>query len=77
MNTTEAGRAFEVTVKGLPEIHVWGEPTIGVPRATSRMVPVKVRAAPAAPGTYPIEFTVRALGVEGVAVTEESVFIVR
>jgi cytochrome c oxidase accessory protein FixG len=77
MNTTEAGRAFEITVKGLPEIHVWGEPTIGVPRATSRMVPVKVRAAPAAPGTYPIEFTVRALGVEGVVVTEESVFIVR
>jgi cytochrome c oxidase accessory protein FixG len=77
MNTTEEGRAFEITVGGLPQIHVWGEPTIGVPPATSRMVPVKVRAAPAAAGTHPIEFRVRALGVEGVEVTEESVFIVR
>jgi cytochrome c oxidase accessory protein FixG len=77
MNTTEQGRAFEITVSGLPDIHVWGEPTIGVSSATSRMVPVNVRAAPAAPGTYPIEITVRALGVEGIAVTEGSVFIVR
>jgi len=77
MNTTEQARAFQVTVRGLPDIHVWGEPTVGVPAATSRMVPIKVRAAPAAPGTHPIEFEVRALGVEGVAVTEHSVFIVR
>ena len=77
MNTTEQARAFQVSVRGLPEIHVWGEPTVGVPAATSRMVPVKVRAAPAAPGTHPIQFEVRALGVEGVAVTEHSVFIVR
>jgi polyferredoxin len=77
MNTTEEGRAFEITVSGLPDIHVWGEPTVGVPSATSRMVPVKVRAAPGAPGTHPIQFKVRALGVEGVAVTEESVFIIR
>jgi hypothetical protein len=41
------------------------------------MVPVKVRAAPAPAGTHPIEFEVRALGVEGIAVTEHSVFIVR
>jgi cytochrome c oxidase accessory protein FixG len=77
MNTTEEARAFHVSVRGLPDIHVWGEPTVGVPAATSRMVPVKVRAAPAASGTHPIEFEVRALGVEGVAVTEHSVFIVR
>jgi len=77
MNTTEEARAFHVSVRGLPDIHVWGEPTVGVPAATSRMVPVKVRSAPAAPGTHPIEFEVRALGVEGVAVTEHSVFIVR
>jgi cytochrome c oxidase accessory protein FixG len=77
MNTTEEGRAFQVSVRGLPDIHVWGEPTVGVPAATSRMVPIKVRAAPAPPGTHPIEFEVRALGVEGVAVREHSVFIVR
>jgi cytochrome c oxidase accessory protein FixG len=77
MNTTEEARAFQVSVRGLPDIHVWGEPTVGVPAATSRMVPIKVRAAPAASGTHPIEFEVRALGVDGVAVTEHSVFIVR
>ena len=77
MNTTEEARAFEIRVSGLPGIEVWGEPTVGVPAAASRMVPVKVRAEPAQPGTHPIEFRVRALGVEGVAVREESVFIVR
>jgi cytochrome c oxidase accessory protein FixG len=77
MNTTEEARAFTVGVRGLPDIHVWGEPTVGVPAATSRMVPIKVRAAPAPSGTHPIEFEVRALGVENVAVTEHSVFIVR
>ncbi|HJY76426.1 MAG TPA: cytochrome c oxidase accessory protein CcoG [Burkholderiales bacterium] len=77
MNTTEQARAYTVSVRGLPDIHVWGEPTVGVPAATSRMVPIKVRSAPAASGTHPIEFEVRALGVEGVAVTEHSVFIVR
>ena len=69
MNTTEEGRAFEITVSGLPQIHVWGEPSVGVAPATSRMVPVKVRAAPGANGTHPIEFRVRALGIEGVEVT--------
>jgi len=77
MNTTEEARAFTITVRGLPDMHVWGEPTVGVPAATSRMVPIKVRAAPAASGTHPIEFEVRALGVENVVVTEHSVFIVR
>jgi cytochrome c oxidase accessory protein FixG len=77
MNTTEQARAFEISVSGLPGIQVWGEPTIGVPAATSRMIPVKVRAEPARVGTHPIEFHVRALGTQGVAVREESVFIVR
>jgi cytochrome c oxidase accessory protein FixG len=77
MNTTEQARAFEIRVSGLPGIRVWGEPTVGVPAATSRMVPVKVRAEPARVGTHPIEFEVRSLGVEGVAVSEDSVFIVR
>jgi cytochrome c oxidase accessory protein FixG len=77
MNTTEEARAFEITVSGLPGIQVWGEPTVGVPAATSRMVPVKVRAEPAAVGTHPIEFQVRALGAGKASVREESVFIVR
>ena len=79
MNTTERARAYEISVAGLPGIHIAGEPTTGVPAASSRMVPVKVRAAPyaTAPGSHPIEFHIRALGIEGVEVREASVFIVR
>ena len=77
MNTTEEARAFEVRVSGLPQMHVWGESVLGMPAASSRMVPIKVRSAPVEPGSHRIEFQVIAIGVEGVAVTEESVFIVR
>jgi cytochrome c oxidase accessory protein FixG len=78
MNTTEQARAFEIGVRGLPGIHVWSENVAGVPAATSRMVPIRVRIdAGQAPGSYPVEFTVRALGVEGVAVRETAAFIVR
>jgi cytochrome c oxidase accessory protein FixG len=79
MNTTEAARAYEISVSGLPGIQVWGEPTVGVGAATSRMVPVKVRAPEhaAQEGTHPIRFHIRALGVDGVAVEEASVFIIR
>jgi hypothetical protein len=39
---------------------------------------VRVRVdAGQAPGSYPVQFTVTALGVEGVAVREHAVFIVR
>ena len=78
MNTTEQARAFEIEVSGLPGIHVWGENVAGVPAATSRMVPVRVRIdAGPAPASYPVEFTVRAIGVEGVTVRESAAFIVR
>jgi cytochrome c oxidase accessory protein FixG len=78
MNTTEQARAFEIEVGGLPGIHVWGENVAGVPAATSRMVPIRVRIdAGPAPASYPVEFTVRALGVEGVTVRETAAFIVR
>jgi len=78
MNTTEQARAFEIAIQGLPGIHVWGGNTAGVPAATSRLVPVRVRVDPGqAPGSYPVEFTVTALGVQGVAVTEKATFVVR
>jgi polyferredoxin len=78
MNTTEQARAFEIGVSGLPGVHVWGEHTTGVPAAASRMVPVRVRIDPGqAPGSYPIQFTVTALGVEGVTVREAAAFVVR
>jgi cytochrome c oxidase accessory protein FixG len=78
MNTAEQARAFEIRASGLPGISVWGEGIAGVPPATSSMVPVRVRVdAGLAPGSYPIAFTVTAMGVEGVSVTESAAFIVR
>ncbi len=79
MNVTEQARAFEISVSGLPGIRVWGEATVGLPAAASRMVPVKVRVPPevAPRGSHPIEFHVQALGSEAVSATERSVFMVR
>jgi polyferredoxin len=78
MNTAEEARAYEIRASGLPGILVWGESITGVPAATSRMVPVRVRIDPGtAPGSYPVEFTVTALGVEGVTVREAATFVVR
>jgi cytochrome c oxidase accessory protein FixG len=78
MNTSEQARAFEISVSGLPGIQVWGGSTAGVPAATSRLVPVRVRVDPGqAPGSHPVEFTVTALGVEGVSVREKATFVVR
>ena len=79
MNTTEQARAFINEVSGLPGLHVAGEPITGVPAASSRMVPVKVRALSygVATGSHPIEFHVRALGPGGAEVSEDSVFILR
>jgi cytochrome c oxidase accessory protein FixG len=78
MNTAEQARAFDINVSGLPGIAVWGENITGIPATATRMIPVRVRAdAATATGSHPIAFTVRALGVAGVEVEEEAVFIVR
>jgi cytochrome c oxidase accessory protein FixG len=78
MNTVEEARAFEIRVSGLPGIRVWGESITGVPAAASRLVPVRVRIEPGTePGSYPVEFTVTALGVDGVTVREAATFVVR
>jgi hypothetical protein len=79
MNTAEVRRTFEIGVEGLPGLHVAGERRIELDPTASRMVPVRVRAEAGAvePGVHAVRFTVTALGVEGVAVREKSVFIVR
>jgi cytochrome c oxidase accessory protein FixG len=79
MNTVEEERFYYVVVSGLPSIHVSGPQPIEVDATSTHMVPVKVRVAAdkAKPGTHPIEFTVSAVGVAGVSVSEKSVFIVR
>jgi cytochrome c oxidase accessory protein FixG len=79
MNTAEAGRVFDIGVDGLPTLHVASEARIELEPTSAQMVLVRARVDPGAalPGTHKIEFTVRAVGVEGVAVREKSVFIVR
>ena len=79
MNVVEEARAFDLVVTGLPGIHVWGDAIIGMPAATSRSVPIKLRVPAQAvqPGSHKIDFQLRAIGVEGVEVHEASVFIVR
>ena len=81
MNTVEADRVFSIAVRGPEGVRLASEPRIEVPAASSRMVPVKVRApAGIEPGKHAIEFIVEAQGAEGaagVAVREKSVFMVR
>ena len=79
MNTAEFARVFEISATGLPGLHVAGDSRVEIGATASRMVPVRLRVPPGAaqPGTHSVEFNVRAAGVEGVAVREKSVFIVR
>jgi cytochrome c oxidase accessory protein FixG len=79
MNTAEQDRLYQIRVRGLKDIEIEGPERVAVGPATSRMVPVRVRVErdEVQPGTHPIEFEVRAIGIEGVAVREKSVFIVR
>ncbi|HTL26240.1 MAG TPA: cytochrome c oxidase accessory protein CcoG [Burkholderiales bacterium] len=78
MNTAETARTFEITATGLPALEVAGTSRVELAGTASRMVPVRLRVpAGAAAGTHRIEFAVTAVGDEGVAVREKSVFIVR
>jgi cytochrome c oxidase accessory protein FixG len=78
MNTTERARALELSVSGLPGAHLSGDPTIGIGAAATRTVLVKVRVPEAAPpGSYPVEFYLRAIGGDGAEVREKSVFVIR
>jgi cytochrome c oxidase accessory protein FixG len=78
MNVTERARSYRLSVSGLPGMRLAGDTVIDVDGAASRMIPVKVRAAPGtAPGTHRIEFGIDAADDPAVAVREKSVFIVR
>ena len=79
INTSESERSFEIGVSGLPGVQLAGETRITLGMTESRIVPVRVRVAPdaVAPGTHRVQFEVRAIGVDGVAVNERSVFVVR
>ena len=79
MNTMESSRVFEIAVAGLPALQLATEPRILVGSTENRMVPVRVRVDPglASPGAHQIQFNVRAIDDERIAVGEKSVFIVR
>ena len=79
MNTTERARTYEIAVAGLPPLALAVEPRVEVGAADGRLVLVRVRVDPGAvsAGTHPIQFHIRALDDERVAVREKSVFIVR
>jgi cytochrome c oxidase accessory protein FixG len=79
MNTTESPREVEIAVAGVPALQLATEARVRLAAAESRMVPVRVRADPALvpKGTHKIQFSVRALDDERVAVTEKSVFLMR
>jgi cytochrome c oxidase accessory protein FixG len=81
MNTTESARVFQISVTGLPSVHLESEPRVFVGNAEARMVPVRVRVhvdpAHVQPGTHRILFSVRAIDDDRVWVDEKSVFIVR
>jgi cytochrome c oxidase accessory protein FixG len=79
MNTTESPREVEIAVAGVPALQLATEARVRLAAAEIRMVPVRVRADPALVprGTHKIQFSVRALDDERVAVTEKSVFLMR
>jgi cytochrome c oxidase accessory protein FixG len=79
MNVTESARAYRVSVSGLPGIAIPADEVVEVEGAATRMVPLKVRipAGAADAGTHRIEFGVAATDDAGIAVRENSVFIVR
>ncbi len=79
MNTTESAREFEVAVAGLPTLQLATAPRVRVGAAENLMVPVRVRAEPGLvpAGTHKIQFGVRAMDDERVAVQEKSVFMMR
>ena len=77
MNTSEQARSYRLGVAGLPGAAVADGEVVEVHAASTRAVPVRVRAdAGGEPGSHRIAFTITALDDPAVAVREEAAFIV-
>ena len=77
MNTSEQARSYRLGVAGLPGAAVADGEVVEVDAASTRAVPVRVRAdAGGEPGSHRIAFTITALDDPAVAVREEAAFIV-
>lgn len=62
INSAEQQRSFTLSVEGLPTLHIDSETTVTLAPASTRMVPVRVRAEPesGAAGSNRIEFVITA-----------------
>lgn len=82
MNTDETPRIFRISASGLPELQLDArENPVELPGATSRMVPVRVRAKPdaASHGSMGIDFRVEATSKDNptpIVIDEKAKFIV-
>ena len=78
MNTGEHAHRFALEVEGIEGIRMDGSTEAEIEGATTRAVPVRVRAPREAAkrGSNHIEFTVRAVDGSGLKVEEKAVFIV-
>ena len=78
MNTQEDFHRFRVTVSGIDGIFVASEEIVELPGATTKAFPVRVRVAPGKgnPGSNKIEFGIKAMNHDNIAVREKSVFLI-
>ena len=77
MNTAERPRRFSINASGVPTLAVASEPTVDVPAASTKSVPVRLQIAPGqlSRGSHRVDFHVRAIDDEQVAVNEKSSFV--
>jgi len=79
MNTGEAPHRFAIRASGVPTLQLSGEAEVDIPGASTRMVPVRLRAEtgrlPA--GSHKIDFEVAATDDAAIVARERSIFLVR
>ena len=78
MNTQEQFHRFQIKVRGIDTIEVASDSVAEVPGATTVAFPVRVRVQPGkgAPGSNKVEFDVRAINHDAIAVHEKAVFLI-
>ena len=78
MNTQEQFHRFQIKVRGIDTIEVASDSVAEVPGATTMAFPVRVRVQPGkgAPGSNKVEFEVRAINHDAIAVREKAVFLI-
>ena len=76
MNTREGARAYRLRVDGLPGVRIVDAGAVALDGASTRAVPVRVRADAGESGSHRIAFTVSAVDDPAVSVREEAAFIV-